>query len=132
MGNIVLDTSVVSFIFKNDSRAGWYMAEITGMSPCISFQTWEELLYGAKIGKWGAQRMNDLARNLGQYSVIWPNEELVMRCAELRGIQKLAGRKLACADAWIAATALMLKCPLASHDRDFNNIPDLKLIRSQQ
>ena len=34
------------------------------------------------------------------------------------------------ADAWIAATAIMLSCPLASHDGHFMEIPNLRLIKS--
>ena len=41
---------------------------------------------------------------------------------------ELAGRRLSVADAWIAATALYLGCPLATHDRDFIGIPNLRLI----
>jgi len=33
------------------------------------------------------------------------------------------------ADAWIAATALLLECPLASHDGDFADIPGIELLR---
>ena len=38
--------------------------------------------------------------------------------------------QVANADAWIAATALMLDCPLASHDRDFSGIANLALIQA--
>ena len=48
--------------------------------------------------------------------------------ANLRSAQEGAGRRLNTADAWIAATALMLNCPLASHDGDFDGIAGLQLI----
>ena len=38
------------------------------------------------------------------------------------------GRELSAADAWIAATAVLLNCPLLSHDRDFGNLPGLEVI----
>ena len=34
------------------------------------------------------------------------------------------------ADAWIAATAIRLGCPLATHDRDFSGIDGLELIQA--
>ncbi len=34
------------------------------------------------------------------------------------------------ADAWIGATAIMLGCPLASRDKAFIRIPDLRVVRS--
>lgn len=132
MTNVVLDTSVVSFIFRGDSRAGYYTGKIAGLRPCVSFQTLEELRFGACSNNWGARLKNDLARHLDQYAVVWPTEELVAICAQLRCDQQSAGRRLRNADAWIAATALMLRCPLASHDRDFSGIAGLALIQEPQ
>ena len=78
---------------------------------------------------WGDRRKNELAHHLEQYEVIWPSLELVATCARLRSERKSAGREMQATDAWIAATAIMLNCPLASHDRDFSDIPDLELIQ---
>ena len=127
---VVLDTSVVSLMFRGDSRAEYYKTQIAGLSPHVSFQTLEELWFGACAKNWGARRKNDLARHLEQYDVVWPTEELVDVCAQLRCARQSAGRRLMNADAWIAATALVLNCPLASHDRDFSGIPDLSLIQA--
>ena len=55
---------------------------------------------------------------------------LQSREARVRNERERAGRKLNTADAWIAATAIMLACPLASHDADFSDIPNLELIRA--
>ena len=130
VNNVVLDTSVVSLMFRGDSRAEYYKTQIAGLSPHVSFQTLEELWFGACAKNWGARRKNDLARHLEQYDVVWPTEELVDICAQLRCARQSAGRRLMNADAWIATTALMLKCPLASHDRDFSGISDLSLIQA--
>ena len=73
--------------------------------------------------------MRDLLSYLESYEVIWPNSDLVTVCASLRAERRAAGRGLQMADAWIAATALYLGCPLASHDIHFVGIPDLELIR---
>ena len=89
----------------------------------ISFQTLEELWYGAFSRGWGRRRTNELARHLDQYEVIWSGPELVNICARLRSERKAEGRALREADAWIAATAILLDCPLASRDRDFSGIP---------
>lgn len=130
VSNVVLDTSVVSLIFGGDRLAEHYKTEIAGLRPLVSFQTLEEMWFGACARNWGARRRNDLARHLEQYVVVWPTEELVDICAQLRCARKSAGRGLMTADAWIAATALVLKCPLASHDRDFSGISDLSLIQA--
>ena len=127
---VVLDTGVVSFIYRRDTRASFYEEQITGMRPVISFQTLEELHFGASKDNWGNRRRNELALHVAMYEVIWPSLEAVRLSAELRADREKAGRKLNTADAWIAATALMLGCPLASHDRDFSGIPDLQIIKS--
>ena len=127
---IVLDTNVVSYIFNNDPAARYYLHQIQDRRALISFQTLEERWFGAYSGGWNERRRNELSSHLRQYEVIWPNAELVDICARLRAERKAAGREIAVADAWIAATALMLDCPLASHDGDFEGIPDLELIRN--
>lgn len=127
---IVLDTNVVSYIFNRDSRAGYYRDQLRGLRPFVSFQTLEELWFGANRDNWGERRRNELALHLEQYEIIWPNSALVTISAQLRRDRQRAGRSLDTADAWIAATALLLDCPLASGDRDFAGIPDLQLIQA--
>ena len=125
---VVLDTSVVSYMFNGDSRGDYYRGRLRGERGVISFQTLEELRFGVLNGRWGERRKDDLERYLEQFEIIWPNPELVDLSASLRNERERIGKPLARADAWIAATALMLDCPLASHDRDFNDIPELDLI----
>lgn len=127
---IVIDTSVVSYIFNGDTRADYYKERIRGERYAISFQTLEEVLFGAYKRGWGDRRKNELERYLQQYEVIWATAELVERCARLRSESEKVGRALATADAWIAATAVLLECPLVSHDRDFSGIPGLTLIKA--
>ncbi len=127
---IVLDTSVVSFIFNGDSRAEYYLERIRGLSTVISFQTLEEAWHGAYTRGWGDRRKEELATHISQYRVMWPSPHMVRISAALRSEREKAGRRLNTADAWIAATALLLECPLASHDRDFSAIPGLEFIRA--
>ena len=127
---VVLDTSVVSLFLRNAEEAVYYRSEIEGLRAVISFQTREEALFGAIRREWGAPRMNALQQHLNQYEMVGASIELVEISANLRSERERAGRKLNTADAWIAATAIMLDCPLASHDGDFSGIPNLELIRA--
>lgn len=127
---VVLDTSVVSLFLRNAGEAVYYRSEIEGLRAVISFQTREEALFGAIRRGWGAPRMNALQQHLNQYEMVGASIELVEISANLRSERERAGRKLNTADAWIAATAIMLDCPLASHDDDFAGIPDLEIIRA--
>ena len=127
-GLVVLDTSVVSMLLRGGAEAEPYRCEITGLRAVISFQTLEEMWFGAIKGGWGTYRRNRLSLHLDQFAVVWPTPEMAEISANLRSDREKAGRRLHTADAWIAATAIMLNCPLASHDRDFGKIPNLQFI----
>ncbi len=127
---VVLDTNVTSYIFSRSEISQYYIEQIKGLPTVISFQTLEEMWFGAFKGGWGERRKNELSQYLQQYEIIWPNHELAVVCAALRSEQEKTGRALSQADAWIAATAILLECPLASHDRDFSSIPNLHLIQA--
>ena len=126
---VVLDTNVVSYIFNWDSRAQYYEERLLDIRQVISFQTLEESLYGAHRARWGVRRIGELSVYLTAYEVIWPTDDLVDVCARLRAERRAAGRELEMQDAWIAATALFLRCPLASQDSHFAGIPNLELVR---
>ena len=64
---IVLDTSVVSI--RRAESAPYYRERIVGRRAVISFQTLEELWFGAYKRNWGDRRKNALRRSLDQYEV---------------------------------------------------------------
>ena len=130
IGSIVLDSNIVSYIFNRNPIARYYVERLRGARQYISFQTLEEAWYGAHHRSWGASRRQDLSSHLERYEIIWPDADLVGACARLRAERRAAERELGMADAWIAATAIMLSCPLASHDGHFVGIPHLQLLRS--
>lgn len=128
---VVVDSCVVSYLFDDSGPAAYYADRLAGKNLLISFQTLEEIRFGMLKRNWGARRRNEMERHLMQYDVIWPNHELVDISAQLRRQRERAGRPLTTADAWIAATAILLECPLASHDGDFAETPNLvELIRA--
>lgn len=127
---VLLDTSVVSLLMHNDGRSAYYQSSIEGKRAVISFQTLEEAWFGAIKAGWGAARRNRLSLFLDQFDVVWPTPEMVEISAHLRSARERAGRRLNMADAWVAAAAIMLKCPLVSDDGDFDGIPNLCLVRT--
>ena len=127
---VVADSNVVSYIARKSPIADYYLPYLVGRQVVIRFQTWEETLFGAYLAGWGKRRVNALKQQMGQCQVQWPDPDLVDLCAQLRAERRSAGRELQVADAWVAATALYLGCPLASHDGDFDGIHQLHLIRA--
>ena len=126
---VLLDTSVASLIFTKNEKAAYYSERVYGHTIYLSFQTLDEMWFGALKNEWGEGRKRELDNFLQRYEIIWPDQALVIVSAQLRVDREKAGRKLNTADAWIAATAILLNCPLASHDRDFSGIPNLSLIQ---
>ena len=120
---VVLDTSVVSILSRpDDFRYFYYQQRLEGLKLTISFQTLEERWFGAYNRDWGEKRQRALEAYLASFEVVWPDETLVGICARLRSDTRKAGNELAAADAWIAATAIMLGCPLAADNSDFSHV----------
>ena len=128
--SVVVDTTVVSYIHRREPIAQQYMNRMIGHRAVISFQAYEEILFGIQISNWGRRRIDDLIRYVDEtYDMVGYDLELVKACARLRAYSRRRGRELKTADAWIAATAVLLNCPILSHDRDFSGLPDLQVVR---
>ena len=128
--NVVLDTSVVSILSRpNNPKHIYYKERLEGCNTLISFQTLQESWFGAYNANWGFRRRTELQEHLSQFEVVWPDRTLADISAEIRSRTRKIGRELSVADAWIAATAIMLGCPLASDDSDFDDISELTLIQ---
>lgn len=91
-----------------------------------------ELRFGALRAGWGELRRQRLERRIAEIAVVQPDNEMITICAELRmrcqETGHALGDKLHDSDRWIAATAIRLGVPLASHDGLFNGAPGLRLI----
>ena len=123
---IAVDTSVVSILARpEDPRYSFYREALDGIPLSISFQTVEERWYGAYNRDWGEKRMKALEAHLGRFDVVWPDETLIGICARLRSDTRKDGNELSSSDAWIAATAMMLDCPLAADNSDFSHVEHL-------
>lgn len=127
---IVADSNIVSYVARKSPIADDYLPYLERHRVAISFQTWEEALFGAYLRNWGERRLNELERQIEQYEVVDSNLDLVRISARLRQQRQAQGRRLNVSEAWVPATALYLDCPLASHDGDFDGIPKLQLIRN--
>ena len=126
---IVVDTNVVSYIYRGDPVGQPYLDRIGEHRPFISIQTYEEIMFGVIVNNWGQARIRRLLRYVNaNYDIIEANDRLAVICSRLRAQSRRIGRELSAADAWIAATAVLLNCPLLSHDRDFGNLPGLEVI----
>ena len=129
MNSVVVDTDVASFLFKNHPIAALYDADLIGHTLVISFMTLAELDRWAIQSKWGAARRNWLRLYLDPFVVLPYSRALCTRWAEVTVDARASGHRIECADAWIAATALLYGLPLVTHNRnDYLGVPALSLI----
>ncbi|HVG19413.1 MAG TPA: type II toxin-antitoxin system VapC family toxin [Blastocatellia bacterium] len=126
---VVVDTDVVSFIFKNDSRGIFYEPHLTRKELVISFMTLAELKFWALQRNWGSAKRQRMVEYLQRFTVFHSDDELCLKWAEVIAIARRNGKPIATADAWIAATALLHKIPLITHNRKhYAGVVGLKII----
>jgi len=126
---VVVDTDVVSFQFKRDTRAVLYDPHLAGRVLVLSFMTIAELDGWSLHQRWGAARRARLDAHLRRF-VTYPYDRNLCRVwAEATQEARQAGRPIQCADAWIAATALALDVPLVTHNpSDYAGVSSLTII----
>jgi tRNA(fMet)-specific endonuclease VapC len=76
----VIDTDVVSFLFKDDSRTKIYLPRFQNRPWLISFMTEAELEQWVLLANWGATRVEWLRLFLGRFVIVPSSRDL----AELR------------------------------------------------
>jgi tRNA(fMet)-specific endonuclease VapC len=129
MSRVVVDTDVVSFIFKNHPIGAIYESDLAGRTLLISFMTQAELDRWAIQSKWGEARRRWLRLYLERFVILPYRRRLCTIWAEVTVAVQSRGCRIECTDAWIAATALWHDVPLVTHNRgDYLGAPGLKLI----
>ncbi len=129
MNFVIVDTDVVSYTFKRDTRHALYRPHLDGKLLYLSFMTLAELDFWADAHSWGARKRAELETFLQPYTVIESDRELCRQWAALRYQVQRDGFQIVIADAWIAATALLYNVPLVSHNRThFSHVRGLQLI----
>src|SRR5205823_174704 len=110
-------------------RARLYRRHLLGRVPVIAFMTRAQLHAWALEHRWGPARQEELSRHLGQYEVQYVDDALCRLWAEVWTSARGRGRPIDVADAWIAATALALDVPLATHNpADFTGVDGLTVL----
>ena len=135
---VVVDTMVISWLFdERPNPLAERYRDLIGPAPVLlAFQTVMELRFGAIRAGWGELRRRQLERRLAQLTVLQPDDQMVLICAQLRADCVRAGHalgdKLHEGDRWIAAAAIRLGLPLVSHDGVFDGAPGLQLVTTTE
>jgi tRNA(fMet)-specific endonuclease VapC len=125
----IVDTDVVSMLFKGDTRARAYRVHVAGRLLGISFMTLAELERWSLERGWGPRRKLELAEHVSHYAVLPVSRELCVKWAEVAFAAKRRGRPIQTADAWIAASALYYQVPLITNNQsDYSLIDGLTVL----
>ena len=100
MTQVVVDTDVVSFLFKNHPVGLLYDPELSGRVTLISFMTVTELERWAVQYGWSETRQRWLHIYLHRFTVVPSSPDLCRGWAEVTVSAQGAGRRIECADAW--------------------------------
>ena len=126
---VVVDTDVVSFLFKNHSLAPSYQAILAGKALAVSLITLAEIEYGMEAKNWGASRRDLMRRFLARFTLLFPDTETTRVWARIKSGCEKKGRPITFADAWIAAAAVQLHVPLTTHNaRDYGAVENLTIL----
>ena len=128
MPSVVVDTDVVSFAFKGGPLAARYAPHLLGRTLVISFMTLAKLERWAIKHNWSPARRAALQQHLQRFVVQHSTAALCRQWAAVVTAAERRGQIIAGADAWHAATALLLGIPLISQNRKlFVGVPGLTL-----
>jgi tRNA(fMet)-specific endonuclease VapC len=126
MDDRFVDTNVISYLLKRDTRANLYRPHLDGKSLHLSYITIAELYRWVIAYNWGSIRIIDLQAKLQIYSIAQFDDVTAWEWARVMSIK---GHPISPGDAWIAAAALRHGFPLVTHNRKhFEHVPGLTLI----
>src|SRR6266849_6615435 len=127
---LIVDADVASFIFKwHLEFAPRYVDIVRGAELVVSFMTLAEMRQGALDANWGPRKCDVLETYLADFSVLHSDSLLCSTWAALRNESTRNGRQMSSADAWIAATALVLSAPLVTNNpKDYRHLDKLQIV----
>jgi tRNA(fMet)-specific endonuclease VapC len=129
MTPVVVDTDVVSFLFKNDSRAQLYLPLMRNRDLLVSFMTEAELEQWILLAKWGVDRVQRFRIFMTGFASVPSSRDLILQWAEVMVAARANGRRIEAADAWIAATTFLYSATLITHNpKDYLGVPNLRVL----
>jgi tRNA(fMet)-specific endonuclease VapC len=127
--NLLLDTDTMIEILRGNPKALHRLASVpAGIDVCVSAITAAELYHGAARSMNSATSIQQVGLLLGGLQVIPVDQPLAAEFGTLKASLQAAGQVIADFDLLIAATALIHRLQLITHNtRHFNRIPNLAL-----
>ena len=76
MTTLIIDTDVISFLLKGDTRARLYRPHLQDKTLALSFMTVAELYQWAYVRNWGERKLARLEEQLHRYVIVPFDNEL--------------------------------------------------------
>lgn len=112
MNAVVVDTDVVSLVFKRDKRAETYLSALSAPDLLVSFMTEAELERWILQARWGSERIIRFRTYMKRFVSVPSSRDLIVKWAAVMVSARSVGRRIEVADAWIAATLSFTMRPL--------------------
>jgi tRNA(fMet)-specific endonuclease VapC len=126
---VVVDTDVVSLVFKADSRAEKYVSALSAPDLLVSFMTEAELERWILQARWGSERIIRFRTYMKRFVSVPSSRDLIVRWAEVMVVARSLGWRIEVADAWVAATALLYDAPLLTNNPgDYVGVAGIRLL----
>lgn len=126
---LLFDTNIVSYLYKNDTRAADYLPLVKGRTPFIAMMTLAELYRWPVQREWSESRKAALEAWLRRRFSLLPMDPALARTWAVLVGKTCRDRPISTLDSWIAATAIHHGLPLVTHNRrHFESIPGLQII----
>jgi predicted nucleic acid-binding protein len=110
MNAVVVDTDVVSLVFKGDSRAEKYLSALTAPDLLVSFMTEAELERWILQAKWGPERIVRFRTYMKRFVSVPSSRDLIVKWAEVMVVARSLGRRIEVAVAGVTRRASIVFC----------------------
>ena len=104
----LIDTNVLSFILKEDTRAARYLPHLTNRKLYIAFMTLAEIYHWMIKANWNPAKVIRVRKSLKNYGMLNYDDEVGWEWAKIVAIK---GHPISVGDAWIGAVAMRFELP---------------------
>lgn len=134
MQKFIVDTDVISYLFKNDTRIAFYLPYLSSDKLlAVSFQTIAELYRWGEKKEWPQSKIDALQHLLKKFVIAPYDDKLARIWAKVINEGDKKGKPVSYGDAWIAACALRHSATLLTYNKkDFEGITGLEIISAPQ
>lgn len=124
-GNVLLDTSVVIAHLRRDPDLTAHLADVATFVPWVVLG---ELHYGVERARRRKEALSPILEFLGIAALLLPDRDTAEQYGRIKAELAEKGTLIPDNDIWIAALARQHDMPLATRDRHFSAVQQLKIL----